>query len=625
MDDTIQKESDIVLNSIKRGFECVCGLERELLYKNKRYFVFLFSRDPEINRYTLYFLPVLRKEKGISTFVIVTPFEELRGMAEDCCKVPFFFYLCSEEESYDICRYFYSFPDPVYKRDICRMVINGAENILSERIMEYVGINGITKKEIVALAVFWFPEVPTDEEVQRACGFEPRVREHIDWGKYAPEETDEAAPFPQNVERGLAPLIRGKIISSGHSIILFSVTRTTRYLINRLSEFNICAVLDNDESLSGTECEGVPVYTPGEYLSGTHQNDIRIILPTRSYRAIAEQLYDFGYRVGEQVFISYVEYKPYHINRIEKEFLRGKTIYEDIRRQYPDERLYFVTYPGIGDTYLAGMYLSDRMKFDGVEKGVVILITETCRRVFSMLDNGTDVKIYTIRDREDGKRLILYMKQIGYDRTNSCNLTHSHDLIDPGYLRGFRGIDFNTMLQKIAFHADRKRPGVEIISQSADEVFEKNGWLQDRTVLLSPYAHSERKLPTEFWAELAVRLKENGFAVCTNVSGDEEAVDGTPPLAIRLEQVFDFVEKAGFFIGLRSGLCDLLSRAKAEKIILYSGEKARESGYTYNFFGLSNMGMADSDTYELTVNSDWKELIEEILYVFKKNRNTLSL
>ena len=610
-----QEECDEVIRRIKKGYEYFHRLQRAAWNDKGRYFIFLFSDDDEINQWTLYYLPILRREMEVSEFNIITPYTDKIGRGQYECRAPYTVEKCTVEEMSALCRYFYCILDVPYKRNFLRIVINGWGDIGSERLYEYIGVNDITKKEAVALTIMLFCRVPDNKEVEEATEYKPQLRKYaIDWSVYHCEETEDILEFPVNVDKGLDRLMADEVIGRDDKIVVFSVTMTSRHIIDRLKGRNVVAVLDNKRELAGSECEGIRVYTPEEYLTGEHPDDFKIIVPTRSYQPICEQLNDLGYHVGEQVFITYIEYIPYNATILQYDMLKGREIYEEIRHKYPKERLYFIAFNGIGDTYLAGMYLGDRMKYDGEDHGVVVFVSETCRRVFELLKHSALVTgEYVLRDNREFLQLLLFVRQMGYEKLGVCNLTHSYDLIDPGYLRGHKGLDFNSMVQAVGYHAPVKKTRVEVISKDSSDIIKSYRLKEGETAILSPYAKSAKALPEGFWEELAERLIDKGYTVCTNIAGSEQAIEGTIPLSAPLEHIFDLVEKCGVFIGLRSGLCDLISHSQSKKIILYSLVQTWGGDYTYSFFGLKNMGFADENTWEYIVEADYHMTINEII------------
>ena len=59
------------------------------------------------------------------------------------------------------------------------------------------------------------------------------------------------------------------------------------------------------------------------------------------------------------------------------------------------------------------------------------------------------------------------------------------------------------------------------------------------------------------------------FRSYTNVAGAEKPLPGTKPLCLTVSEIREAVERAELFIGIRSGLCDVLREVSCRKIALY--------------------------------------------------------
>jgi hypothetical protein len=59
------------------------------------------------------------------------------------------------------------------------------------------------------------------------------------------------------------------------------------------------------------------------------------------------------------------------------------------------------------------------------------------------------------------------------------------------------------------------------------------------------------------------------YKIYTNTSGDETPIRGTEPLCAPLAQMTAAAEHAGTFVGLRSGLCDVLFSANCRKVVVF--------------------------------------------------------
>ncbi len=92
---------------------------------------------------------------------------------------------------------------------------------------------------------------------------------------------------------------------------------------------------------------------------------------------------------------------------------------------------------------------------------------------------------------------------------------------------------------------------------------------EGKTVILSPYAKSVPALRQEIWEEIVEDFCRRGYVCLTNVAGDEKPLTGTDPISPAVCEMQSVVERAGTFIGLRSGLCDVVRGALCKKAALY--------------------------------------------------------
>jgi hypothetical protein len=610
-----QEDCNIIIGCIKDGYDCVKDLHRRTNDADA-FFVYLFSDDAMINSYTVYYLPLIRKEENVSSFVIVTPYEDTAEMTARDCRVPYSLSLCTREDMLNIVDYYTAFPaGPNVNDKGFRTLVTGSGDGSRDRILRLIGYKGIDKRSIVAYAICKWYRIPDEAEVDDACSYEyvnsKASTGRIDWDKYKCREIPGPVEFPVNIDMGLDPILKHNI-NKDDKVVVFSYTKTSRYIVDALTGYIVDAMLDNNAALSGTVYKGVTVHTPQEYLAGEHRNDVKIIVPTRSYRAICEQLYEFGYKVGEQVFIAYIDVDYLHSNIYVTKFNNGKAIYDDIRNRHPDKRLYFITFPGTGDIYLAGMYLRDQMEHDGVDDGVLVIVGQNCRRVYDVLECDAEIAaVEVIKDHPAALDFGMFARLMGYEKLNICKLGHGNELLDTGFIRGNSGLDLNEVYQLIA-HSEVKHTGIEVKTEDSTQLFEANGLKEGNTVIVSPYAKCMTQPPEGFWEGLALALMEKGFDVCTNVAGNEKPIQGTKGVMIQYSQVMDFVNRAGCFIGLRSGLCDILSGASAKKIILYGEDNRSGKDYHYNFCSLEKMGLAEDNLYEIILDADYRRTIDRI-------------
>lgn len=93
-----------------------------------------------------------------------------------------------------------------------------------------------------------------------------------------------------------------------------------------------------------------------------------------------------------------------------------------------------------------------------------------------------------------------------------------------------------------------------------------------RTIILTPYANSTKNLEENFWEKLASELIGKGYVLYTNVADPQEKVmAGTAPMVTTFNELIYLAEKVNCFIGLRSGIFDLLAFTNARLLYIING------------------------------------------------------
>lgn len=129
------------------------------------------------------------------------------------------------------------------------------------------------------------------------------------------------------------------------------------------------------------------------------------------------------------------------------------------------------------------------------------------------------------------------------------------------------------------------------------------GIVEKKTVIIAPEANSVTRLSEEFWNEVIIELKKRGFAVYVNCKNENTFC--AESIFFTYWESVPTIDFAGYFIAIRSGLCDIVSSSKAKKIIIYP-EKGDFIDYgehrsEIDFCGLKEMGITDmkSDLIEI--------------------------
>ncbi len=612
--------SDQIIAEVRQGEELSRRFKTDYFKDSFQYIVFLFSLDSEINIQTVRLLSYFRKKEKISSFLIVAYDPSLETIVNENSRSPYDFRLCSEEEAYYIGRYCTETPREIRKKE--HIVINGSTDPEEYRYKDVLGQNGLTCADIVALSVLFLGKIPTDAELADSYQYYVPNFKRIDWEgmrELLPKYDRLAPPFPDNLKDEVMSLIDKYEIRKTDDIAIFSYTKTTHYIIQLLQGYNIVAVVDNDETKRGRSSGGVTVFHPDDLKRIDKNHSYKIIVPTRSYKRICEQLFYLGYELEKNLFVTYrdegaLEEKKDELEKWEIDVKEGCSIYSSIRQKYPKQIMYLCTYEGTGDAYLIGMYLLDRMKYDEVNECVLVVASKSAKKILELYDLQDRItETIVLNGREECDKLLYYTRGIGYKAANTAILNNDYGLMYLLYLSGHRGIDFNTLFQKMIFHADTKRQYGCLKQESSDELFINNNLKMGKTVVLSPYANTPEEVVTDkIWVEIAERLKEEGYDVCTNVAGKEEPISGTKGIFIPYDRLLDFINKAGFFIGVRSGLCDIISSSTANKVILFPDVRFMYNTY-FAYFSLVKMYGENEAIHEIIVKKNEDDIVYRVL------------
>ena len=592
----------------------------EYATERKDIIVLLASEDEEINRDTLRFLRVYRKKNRIDHFIIVSSAENAEKAAKNYAKVPYSFVRCDRKDS-DALEWLYN---------LCRleqhMIVNSFR--LSGDHDAFLLADGktVTKADIVARVVLSLEDVPSEEELLESMDAPAPKIQCIPWieaWKEIPYISEDIRQLDDIVELALSPLISEDKISPEDRIALFGVTKTAQAAREQLKGYRIVAYLDNDPGKWGKTVDGIPVLNPNVIQNRKEENaDLKILICSRRYREIIAQLIELGYKRRQQIFILYSEQLGTDFSELSENYilehriLEGKRIYEEIRRSYPEESIIVRPYTGTGDIYLLGGYIRHIMCRLGEEKYILIVPRNSEKKMAELF--GMNALVYSA---EVAWKLLTFVRMAGFDKLNvfsdNCNVDQRRIV----GIEGYKNIDMHTLFQKMVFAKDTKITQFSFYQENADSIFESYGLKKGKTVLLAPYSGTFKVVPMEQWEQMAVLLMKMGYSVCTNTVGTEEkTVEGTVSVSIPYSKITDFVGKAGFFIGIRSGLCDIVSASSAVMIVLYPFNLIVEEGFCYRFFSLEKMELRTEKLMELEYDSGLtKGQIEMIMEFIQKD------
>ena len=357
---------------------------------------------------------------------------------------------------------------------------------------------------------------------------------------------------------------------SDRNIYLFGHCEATVVLADFLLEngYRPKSILDNSDVKQGLDYMGIPVLPPCTVMEEEIPHSI-VLIVSRFYESMKAQLRNMGYKGNIKKLVNYNSCAEYSlsketVNRKKERVAFGKLIMEDLDQKYPGAFRFFCPFPGLGDVYLCMSYLPYFIKKRNVGIYVVCVVGKACADVVSLFEN-CNVEVLKQDDMDAVIQAELYMQNDGFfivhqDRPYVVNLARALKLkkipLEDIYRSGIFGLSVSCR---------KFEPSVSHWREYDKLADIKKG----RAVILSPYAKSVTALSNELWDSIVQDYKERGFQVFTNVTGAEQPLNGTKAISPKLQEMRSVVEWAGIFIGIRSGLCDVLQTAKCRKIALY--------------------------------------------------------
>ena len=280
-----------------------------------------------------------------------------------------------------------------------------------------------------------------------------------------------------------------------------------------------------------------------------------------------------------------------------------------LQLRFRADRWYVVCPQGIGDTYLVCALLKAFSQQQ--QNKIVVVVKQPHLGVACLFPDGIS-EIVTV----DHFRLPL-LAQRSKRLPGHPFMAHPSQL--PEELDAVLGdggvnlLDLYKRLLGLSENAALSKPKVHPQSaESALNRLQTNNLPVGKTVILAPAARSVSMFPLTFWCDLADRLKQLGWTVCTNAYDDSSCIPHTFRLQFPLDEAISIVEQAGWMISVRSGLCDLVSTAECRLSVIYPREKWH-AGTPLSAASLLDMGLsATALEYEIG-DSDNLQIMSEMI------------
>ena len=393
-------------------------------------------------------------------------------------------------------------------------------------------------------------------------------------------------------------------------IVLFGASGFSKDILTSLQEYgyNAHAIVDNDSRKTGSRCLGMTVQKPEEVLVPFDDNTMVLFYSPSFWREIMQQVNQMGYKFGRHICVinSKNDDSLISLALMTAYKIRGLFWYRKITKGHSLNCTIFIApYTGTGDIYLAGLFLNEYLKRNNITDYVFTVVSGACRKVADMFD----IQNVVVLPHQVSDDIILFERSTG----KKLNIVILNDgwLNDPlQWLRGYKGLNFEKMFRYFVFgfgdEVHHELPIRKDYSKEIDVLFEKYRLVKGKTVILSPYSNTLFDLPGDVLETIVAHCKEQGLTVCTNCAGEEKPVDGTTAVFFPLNQAITFMDEAGYFIGIRSGLCDIISSSACRKIVLYEKDSLFYKSSQYEYFSLAKMGLCD-DAVEIEYSDDLKD------------------
>jgi hypothetical protein len=344
----------------------------------------------------------------------------------------------------------------------------------------------------------------------------------------------------------------------------FGHTAATEEIRNRLEQHDLAltGILDNNRAKQGSSLHGVPVIPP------TALADVGVpsvvLIASRFHSEMREQLVDLGY-AGAIIRVGTASIDTGTASVADRD--RGARLLDQIRVAHPDRHLVLCPFDALGDVYWALAYLPAFVLAARLPPPVAVVVGERCRLLARMFGHE-DAHSLTQAEMDD---LVGAVVEEGAQDATIAHHDRPYGDGAPVRVLDERFVAFTDMyrdlIYKLPAGSEPQAPLRNVPAQT------EPSWASEiprgRAVLMAPYARSVLPVPWSFWEHTAERHLSQGDVVATVVHGEEDPIPGTLALEIPIPGLLAAATHAGTFIGLRSGLCDVVHTARARKVHVF--------------------------------------------------------
>lgn len=370
----------------------------------------------------------------------------------------------------------------------------------------------------------------------------------------------------EEMRANLNGILRAGILEN-KKVYLFGHCNATETLVDLLLDKGIpvSAILDNNEKKLGKSYRGIVIKMPQEILMEKQASVVCIA--ARAYASMAYQLKQLDYKGEIYRLVEYDSFAEYSLSentrkKKQERLERGLVLQRKLTEKFPDYMKVFCPFQALGDVCFAMSYLPCFMSAREMKRCVIGVIGRACAQIVRLFWDYP-VETFSQKEMDEIIQASLYAEDKNFfiahqDRPYVIDLHKALSIkcipLEQIYCCGVFGLPRETRPYypthwKTYSGLDRVQKG--------------------KAVILSPYAKSVPALPDSVWEQIVGEYTERRFQCFTNVVGDEKPLTGTFPISPAIAEMQSLVEYAGTFIGIRSGLCDILRYSECYKVALY--------------------------------------------------------
>ena len=365
-------------------------------------------------------------------------------------------------------------------------------------------------------------------------------------------------------------------------IVVFGINAYTERVLSILDKegIKVDCILDNDINKQDSSINGIKVIKPEELQH--ERKDVIILISSTYFDEMCDQLLHLGWdRKNNIIRLAIFNSTQVHITmndtvmftvKLFKVYIFSK-IYTNLFCF--QKKIFLAPVFGLGDYYYIFGYLKDYCRLEKNDNFIVLCLTEIGVRIGKTFDISQH-KLKKVSSKTMDM-LIEYCNVFGEEDTG-IKILHwarrkGEVLTEIHRNCKTFSVPFNKTYEYIVFGKELSfvYPSKNIGQERINNVFKNQHLIVGKTVVIAPDSNTIVNIPLSFWSKLIKELKNKGMCVCTNISSEgADALDGTIGVFMPLEAMIGFCDKAGFFVGSRSGLCDIVCGGDCTKVILYN-------------------------------------------------------